>query len=185
MSDEEPLLQRVQASPRDEKLWTALYERLYPQVHALAVHLCNVDRDLARDITQDAFVRFVAAGAIGRVTSTATAIGYLRAIVRNLVRDHHRKRMQHPTISTGNVGAVELEQALERIIERTITPVDLLALRGLGDDERELLRLAIEGRSIEEIARQLGLTYSAAGVRLHRLRKHLRVERKENLPGAF
>jgi RNA polymerase sigma-70 factor (ECF subfamily) len=179
------LLQRIRASPRDEKLWAALYEEIYPQVHSLTIHLCGMDRELARDITQDAFLRFVAAGAIRRVESSAAAVAYLRAIVRNLVRDHYRKRMQHPTISTSNVEPVELEHALERIIERTITNVDLLALRGLGDDDRELLRLALEGRTIDEIATHLGLSYSAAGVRLHRLRKHLRVERKENTSGRF
>jgi DNA-directed RNA polymerase specialized sigma24 family protein len=40
----------------------------------------------------------------------------------------------------------------------------------LHDDERRLLALLIEGHSLKDIASTLALSYSTAGVRVHRLR---------------
>jgi len=44
----------------------------------------------------------------------------------------------------------------------------------LRREEKELFDLVLSGLSISEIAKALGTTYSAAAVRLHRLRKHLK-----------
>jgi hypothetical protein len=44
----------------------------------------------------------------------------------------------------------------------------------LDESDREMLRLSIEGYDLAEIADRLGLSYSNAGVRLHRSRERLR-----------
>lgn len=179
MNRQEVLLHQLQASPRDEKLWGALYERLHAQVYALTFHLCNANTDLAQDVTQDAFLRFIASGAIAKVESDSATVAYLRAIVRNLMHDYYRERLQHPHVSTESMRADDLERALHRVVQHTITDTDLLALPDLRPEDRELLRLRLEGRTVSEVAERLGVTYSAAAVRLHRLRKHLRVTCKE------
>jgi DNA-binding CsgD family transcriptional regulator len=47
-------------------------------------------------------------------------------------------------------------------------------LKALSPGEQQLLRWALDGVSLAEMARRLGLTYSTTGVRLHRLKKHVR-----------
>jgi RNA polymerase sigma factor (sigma-70 family) len=142
--------------------------------------LCNADGDLAQDLTQDAFLRFLTSGAIAKVSTGDDAVAYLRAIVRNLVRDYYRQRFLHPMISVDAIGASELESALNRVVQRSITDIDFALIPDLRDEDRVLLRFTIEGLSITEVAEQLGLTYSAAAVRLHRLRKYLRGTCKKN-----
>ena len=183
MSENDPLLQKLRASPRDEALWCSLYQRLHPQLYLLTLYLCDANRDLAQDLTQDAFLRFFRSDGIRKVSTSSAAVAYLRAIIRNLVRDHFRMLTRHPTVSTASVTSGELERALNRLVQRTIRDVDFAILPDLRSSDRELLRLAIEGRTVAEVAEQLGVTYSAAAVRLHRLRKYLRNECKETGPG--
>jgi len=174
MSEDDPLLERLRDAPRDERLWTDLYERLYPLVYILTFRLSDGDGDLAEEVTQDAFVRFIRSGGISKVASVDAATDYIRAIVRNLMRNRFRQRMQHPTVSTEEIKERELELAFERSIRKTLADSDLLVIAGLLEADRDLLRRVMEGRSISEVAEQMGLSYSAAAVRIHRLRKHLR-----------
>jgi len=44
---------------------------------------------------------------------------------------------------------------------------------GLSSDEAKLLKMLLLGYTIDEIAGRYGLKYSAAGVRIHRLREKL------------
>jgi DNA-directed RNA polymerase specialized sigma24 family protein len=46
--------------------------------------------------------------------------------------------------------------------------------RDLTEEEQKLLGQLIQGLSLSEIADKLGISYTSAGVRLHRLRKKLR-----------
>jgi len=47
-------------------------------------------------------------------------------------------------------------------------------LQSLEPQDRELMRWVREGLSVAEIARRIGSSYTAVGVRLHRIRKALR-----------
>jgi DNA-directed RNA polymerase specialized sigma24 family protein len=47
-------------------------------------------------------------------------------------------------------------------------------MRGLDDKDRELLVLMLEGQNLLSISQRLGVQYSTAGVRLHRLRHKIR-----------
>ena len=49
-----------------------------------------------------------------------------------------------------------------------------MSLRGLSSVDREILSLTIQGYSLSDLAEATGLSYTNAGVRLHRLRKRLR-----------
>lgn len=54
-------------------------------------------------------------------------------------------------------------------------PEVMVAMRGLNDDDQELLRLvAWEGLSHRDVAMVLGISANAAGIRLHRARARLR-----------
>jgi RNA polymerase sigma-70 factor (ECF subfamily) len=60
------------------------------------------------------------------------------------------------------------------------------ALRKLGEDEKEVLRLAAwEGLTSAELAVALGCSENAAAIRLHRARKHLmeQLEKEERAAG--
>jgi len=60
--------------------------------------------------------------------------------------------------------------------DNRLLPEEVLSLAGaaIEPDDKKLFNLLLEGRSLGEAAAQLGLSYSTAGVRLHRLRHTLR-----------
>lgn len=174
MTSEAPLLDQVQASPTDEKLWTELFRRLHPRVYVLAYRLSSGDASTAEDLTQEAFLRFIRYKAFSRLTSEEAAVGYLRAILRNVVRDYYRKADQIPTVSLDDPSTATETHHLEAAIASTLSAEDFSILDGLDAEDQRLLRLVIEGWTMSEIAEKMDLRYSACAVRLHRIKKKLR-----------
>jgi RNA polymerase sigma-70 factor (ECF subfamily) len=136
--------------------------------HRLFKYFCRAvgQTETARDLTQDVFLR------VSRTAIPVAADGELKAwlfqIARNLVLDHHRKRLRHPEPSV-------------LIDEGTRSPsqdVDLAvneAIAALTDLDRDVfLMREMAGLSYGEIARACGLTPDAVRSRIHRARLQLR-----------
>src|SRR5206468_1121680 len=89
---------------------------------------------------------------------------WLFQIARNLVVDHHRKRLRHPEPSV----------LIDEGVRSPSQDVDLAvneALAALTDLDRDVfLMREVAGLSYEEIARACGLTPDAVRSRLHRAR---------------
>ena len=141
-----------------------IYQEHAPAVHRFAVALTG-DRALADDLTADAFVRlWTAPGEIRMPTVRA----YLCTIVRNLHVSHFRK--------TRRITA--LDESLPDPVDRVAAPVErrseaaaaLRAMATLSADDRAALSMRVAGLSYAEIAQALGITVTAAKVRIHRAR---------------
>jgi RNA polymerase sigma factor (sigma-70 family) len=101
-----------------------------------------------------------------------------KVIANQLRRDRHRSRL------TERIGA-QLRGAVASSPESSGAMMAALALRGLAEEDRELLMLVSwEGLSPAAIGRVLGCSPSAVRVRLHRARARLsrEMEQLELLP---
>lgn len=147
--------------------------------HPLAAFLYQSvrDREQARDLTQEVFVK--AHRALARYDSTRPFSTWLFAIAANHARDHLRRRQARiPTVS-----ADHLDQPEPRSPEAR--PDEALAHRELGEqldaalgqlplEERELVVLRhVAGLGIDEIAQALGLAPANAKTKLFRARQRL------------
>ena len=153
-----------------------LVRRTYADAFTLAVRLLGDDED-ARDVVQEAYLR--AYRAIGRFRGDARFTTWLYRIVANRAATAAGRRGRHRHEPLDEAVGVADEHP-ERDPERRA--VDLSdrrrvqqALAGLP----EKLRLVVVLRDVydlphEAIAAELGITETAAKVRLHRARKRLR-----------
>lgn len=145
--------------------FSALYQKYAPDVFRFALYLSG-DRGEAEDITAETFARVWASP--GRI-EMSTVKGYLFTIARNLFLQGLRKRSRQVAlddeISDGQ--ASPHRTAEDRAELRAV----VVGMRRLPEVDRAVLLMrAIEGLPYEEIARALGLSVSAAKVKVHRAR---------------
>lgn len=100
-------------------------------------------------------------------------------VTRNAVRARRRYRAFLATLPPPAVAADPAEQLADRSPELSVEATQVLATS--NPTERQLLTLtALEGFTVREAAAALGLSESAAKMRLSRLRQRLRVALVEN-----
>ena len=150
-----------------------LYRRHAPDVYRFIFWLSG-DRHAAEDITSETFVR-AWAGAEDLRMETVKA--YLIAIARNLYLQQRRRAGRHAELNEVFVDPGPGPEALaERRDEWRIV---LRELDRLPEVDRAALVMRAEmGLPYEEIARALGLSLSAAKVKVHRARLKLAAARE-------
>jgi len=141
----------------------SLYEAYAKDVYRFARFLTGSD-DAAADITSETFLRAWAGRDAIRV---ATTKAYLLAIARNLAHDRGRFAAQWRAAPMPDRPAAPNAEARIQL-RRTLD-----SIRALPVEYREPLLLAAVGSSYEEIARVLGISVSAAKIRVHRARLKL------------
>lgn len=148
------------------------FEKLYRQ-HASAVFrfswgLCG-DRASAEDLVSETFVRVLTRSP--RI-ETRTALAYLLAVARNLHRSGWRRRRREVPLEADSM-APEPDWA-QRLDARADLERVLRALAELSEAERAALLLRVDHElPYDEIAVALGISVSAAKVRVHRARLRL------------
>jgi RNA polymerase sigma-70 factor, ECF subfamily len=126
------------------------------------------DREAARDLTQDVFVRVTKAAI--PVASDGEVRSWLFRVARNLAIDHHREHLRRPVRS-------ELTDEAARAPSQDIDLAVNQALARLGDLDRDVfLMREVAGLGYEEIGRACGLTPDAVRSRIHRARLQLRTD---------
>lgn len=157
---------------RDNASWKPLSDRVSQLASAMLLRedVWSLDAD---DLAQEVVLRLLSVATLRRLRASRSPEGYVVVMIRNRIRDEFRigwSRAGGEKVSGGAVsGLPDEELSLEREIalERV--------LNDLAQDEWELIRLRFwEDRSISDVARSIGTTYSAASVRLFRLLKKLR-----------
>jgi RNA polymerase sigma-70 factor (ECF subfamily) len=129
-------------------------------------YLCRVvgQAEMARDLTQEVFLRVTRAGApADRDGQRAWIFGIARNLALNHLRDRSRRPIAVELVEGNRPATQELSVALDR------------ALASLETLDRDTFLLReISGLSYEEIAAACDLTVPAVRCRLHRARQHLR-----------
>ena len=155
-----------------------LYERYFDALFRYAAG--RVGRQAAEDVVAETFlIAFTRRAAFD--PSHVSALPWLIGIATNLLRSQRRAERKHLATDPGRInprGAPDLG------LDNTISRADAVAVRGavmravrrLGPSEREAFLVhALAGLEGEELGVALGVSSSAAAVRLHRARTKLRM----------
>lgn len=161
----------------DQAAFSTLMRRHQDEVYTLALRLV-ADRELAADVSQEAFVR--AWRALPNFRRDAKFSTWMHRITVNVAWTQKRKQRRHRAdpIDEAFVEPAADTISPERAAESAALQRSLRdALRRLAEPTRAVVVLKdIYGWSHIEIAEHLGITVPAAKVRLHRGRKQLRGE---------
>jgi RNA polymerase sigma-70 factor (ECF subfamily) len=160
----------------DRGAFDEVVRRTYVDTYTLAVRLTATEED-ARDVVQEAYLR--AWKGIRRFRGDAQFTTWMYRITANTAATISSKRRRQRTVHLDEVAdPVETEVAFhpELATENTELMVRLTAaLDELPPRLRTLVVLKdVYGLSHEDIAAELGITVTAAKVRLHRGRKRMR-----------
>ena len=148
--------------------WLQVYETAMRPLYGYVSRRCGGDRELAEDVTQEVWLRALAAWRESGLPQTPEA--WLRTVARNLIANYFRERQ--PEV----LAAAELDLSEP---EPTNTPraAALLnwGLARLGRKQASLLEAYhFEGKGVATIAAELGLSERAVEGRLRRSRHALR-----------
>lgn len=171
--DEHALIARARAG--DERAFSELVRRYEHEVYTLALRLTS-DREMAADVSQEALVR--AWRALPAFRGDARFSTWLHRIVANVAYTQRKRAARRRTQSLDDrvrepeAGGVAPEAAG---VSEDMRPRLLAALDDLSPQARAVVVLKdVYDWSHVEIAAHLGITVTAAKVRLHRGRKRLR-----------
>lgn len=157
--------------------FSKLYRTYARDVHRFVLFLSG-DPALADDIVSETFIRVWKARA--RVDLT-TVKAYLLTIARNLYLQHRRHAQR--TAELDEQMADSRPGPHQRADARDELRAVMASLQHLPEVDRAALLMRTDGvMSYDDIARALGITVSAAKVKVHRARQKLAVARRPPMP---
>ena len=168
-------LKSLSVDRTDNDAWRTVSEHTRATACDAAKRVLRGQVDLADDVVQEAFLRIFQYCSFADLRDADAFLRYLKAVCRNVAYDMLKDSSAESVVE--NTGDVGLE---DRVSEET--PEDLVItqetlnefMNQLNETDRATLSLSMDGYDLTEIADRLGLSYSNAGVRLHRSRELLR-----------
>lgn len=133
----------------------------------------------AADLTAEIFIAAIGSAHTYRPAS-GTQLGWLYGIARNVLASDRRRTAREREAAGRFAGRRLLDEddiarLEERIDAESAARGAYEALAGLADSERAVLELvAVDGLAVKDAAAALGISPSAARVRLHRARRSAR-----------
>lgn len=157
---------------KSDDLWKALYSEIRRFVYAVAYRMLGGNGELAKDATQIVFLRLFQYCEFTEFSEPEEFLGYVATITRHASLDLLQSERGYVT---------GLELTLSDFLPGRATPQEQERVRNqlhnvlehLESEEKGLVDLLMEGFTLEEIAERLGIRYTAAAVRIHRLREKL------------
>ena len=179
--DEESLLQGLKRG--DPEACACMLKQYAPRVYAIAIRMVN-DRDEAEEVLQETFIS--ACKNIDKFEGRSALGTWLHRIATNAALMRLRKRKKYEVSLDAPVETQNGDDVVREVEDWAFSPDD----HALNSETRAVLEQAIaalpetlrtvfvlreiEGYSTEETANILGISISAAKVRLHRARLRLR-----------
>lgn len=167
----ENALKSLSVARTDNYAWRILSDQTRPTAIAEAKRVLRGQAELADDVVQEAFLRIFQYCKFVDLTDVDAFLRYLKAVCRNAACDMLKSVGQSPEQGELADSGVSEETPEHVVIAREILDE---FMNQLDQSDREMLHLSMEGYDLAEIADRLGLSYSNAGVRLHRSRERLR-----------
>jgi RNA polymerase sigma factor (sigma-70 family) len=148
----------------------AIYAATFHRILGFAVRRCDSPEDAA-DVVAETFA--IAWRRMDVLPTGDQARLWLYGVARNVLANHRRQAARRHDLSVAL--AAEVTSLYQRSAEECAEFGAIgQVLRGLPDDDRELLSLvAWEGLDHGEIAKVLGCSRNAVRIRLHRARRRL------------
>ena len=160
----------------DRQAFDELVRRTFVDTFTLARRLTGNEED-ARDVVQEAYLR--AWKGIGKFRGEAAFSTWMYRITANAAASNVQRRRRHRTESFSD-DFEPVDTSAEQMVSQGAESAEALdrisaALDDLPAKLRSVVVLKdVYGMSHEAIAEELGITVSAAKVRLHRARRKLR-----------
>ena len=164
----------LRRSRQSEAAWREWFSLVYPRVFFAVYGITDGDLERSKDITQSAIERFLRYRALDRVETDDDAVGYLIRTARRVNVDLNRQtaaRLAAYQASSAEQVTVETPYAGGEGIEAL--DLERLAHR-LSKNDQQLVAWLLAGRTISEVAADLGIGYTAAATRIHRAKSRLR-----------
>jgi RNA polymerase sigma-70 factor (ECF subfamily) len=164
-SGEETLVNEILSG--DVNSYALLVKRYQKPIYNLMLRMTGSEQD-ALDLTQETFVR--AYEKLDKFHPSAPFFPWLYTMGLNLVRDFLRRAKRSPIESYESESSLSVEISQDDRLADQIDAQEVLeGLQTLPVDYREALLLRFhEGLSVSEVAYALGLSLSAAKMRIHR-----------------
>lgn len=170
---------RSGAESLDSEVWARLYRQHYSRVRArLAAKVAN-EHD-AQDLAQQVFIE------LARAKVPEEPLPYLRAIARNVLAQHRRRKLREEAALAGYLGYQQFtaEDRKEQQVKEDPPPGDLgedvteiltALLRRLSPGDAELVTLrCTEGLSVKDVAGRMHCSENALRKRIRKLRPLVR-----------
>ena len=157
---------------RADALFKEAYKQYYTDVYRFCLSYLLKDKTSVDDAVQDTFIVLYNKYLAGE------EITYTKAFLFKTAYNFVRKRLRDQKRDSGNVSideVIEIPSQDEDIDDRlSFEEYSRQISDALTDRDAELFRLRyMEDKSLEELAEILQISISAAGTRVHRLRKRL------------
>jgi RNA polymerase sigma-70 factor (ECF subfamily) len=166
---DEALARRAQ---RDPEAFGEIYRRYGGEIERFFLSRVNGNPEIAQDLTSQVFTRALAA--LPRYTDGSLR-GWLYQIARNLLIDSHRRQQPASSLDGAEV-AGSGEPALDDQVIAEEARIQLhTALDALGEPQRSILLLRLQGHTGPEIAERLGISHEAMKSAQYRAMAKLRV----------
>ena len=164
-------LKSLSVNRTDEDAWRILSEQTRATGLDAAKRVLRGQIERADDVVQEAFLRIFHYCKFTDLTDVDAFLRYLRTVCGNAARD-----MLKSVAESAEQSEVEDIRVSEETPEDLVIAQETLNefMNQLNETDREMLSLSMEGYNLAEIADRLALSYSNAGVRLHRSRELLR-----------
>jgi RNA polymerase sigma factor (sigma-70 family) len=172
-------MKRAEPKPPDDDILDLVREHEGPLM-AYARRLLEGDVDGARDIVQEAYLRFFRGGGRGQVDRPAS---WLFRVCRNLALDTRRKESRMTRLSEASRETLPDRVAgPDRLLEhKEVSHAIVGALRALSDKQQEVLRLKFQGGlTYQEISEVTGYSVTNVGFILHQALRALQGNRRIN-----
>lgn len=148
-----------------------LWEELEPSIQRMLLSY-EADPQLREDLAQNVFLALLSA--IDRLDSVKNLRAYVSRIVHNIATTHIAKEAKRNWIELGGDIADESIDPGTQINAQEDSSRLMQAIRKLGLPYRQVLVLALEDFSDQEIAEILGLSHGNVRVRLNRAKQQLK-----------
>ena len=165
-SRDRELVLRIQAGET-----TAEHEfvtRFRPRVLLIAVARMR-DRDAAHDLTQDVLIAVLLGLRRGQLREPEKLPAYVQGTLKNLANNYLRNREHRSECSLDSL----LEASKDSVAEREVEERRRLVAQEIGNcnivDQKILLYGLVDGHSLEEIAKRLGMSHEAVRARKSRV----------------
>lgn len=161
-------LQQLRENQHDGQAFDVWYRETYPQLYLAAFRITNGDRFLAEDLCHDAILAFLTRGGIQRVSDERGAMSYLYQSVANAYISRMRRARRELAANT----PIPAAEAEDSVLDKLLAHEEYVGfVADLGADRQALLGMMLAEMPLSEIARALGISYSNAAGRVHKIRR--------------
>jgi RNA polymerase sigma factor (sigma-70 family) len=183
----ESLLLRLRRQPPDQDAWGEFVASYGPLIRAWCRERGLADADV-QDACQDVLTKLVTALRKFTYDPAGRFRGWLRRVVQHALTDYHQERGREPARGSGDTCVLELlgcQQAREELAVRLQDAFDLdlfdraveaVRSRVAPANWQAFVRTILEGRGVEETARELGLDAGRVYVARCRIQNKLKYE---------